>query len=475
VNPCGREGAHVDIEYRQRVEKLDSGRHPKPQQALALVAANEALKSGHIERRTSVKEQLKELNRELTARIAQSTVALTIANAHLVSDKHFRNPIGTSEMRTDIGTVTASIAHDFNNVLSIIQAYAALIVSNPTETNSVTENAEAIRATVQEGIALTRQMLAVGRKTKTKLGLADINGLLQQTIKLLSPMFPTTTVLAADLDPRVPMVMIDSGSINQAILNICLNARDAMPDGGKIIFQTRTTVGAVLRQRFPDAKGKQYVQVSVADTGVGMDAGVRSRVFESYFTTKKPDQGTGLGLSIVHGIVSEHAGFIEVSSEPGCGSSFHIYLPIPGDKVAANAVTSTRAQDEIEDRSRPRGTVLYAEDDARLSGLMQRFLEREGFEVLKAQDGAEAVEVHRRHKDLITIAILDFGLAKLNGWDAFQMMKKINPKLKGILASGYVSAEAESWLAKGELNGVLQKPYAAVDVLATIKRTIQGQ
>ncbi len=312
-----------------------------------------------------MKEQLKEpLNRELTARIAQSTAALTVTDAHL-SDKHFRNPIESSEMRTDIGTVTASIAHDVNNILSIIQAYAALIVSNPAETNSVTENAEAIRATVQEGIALTRQMLAVGRKTKTKLGLADINGLLQQTIKLLSPMFPTTTVLAADLDPGVPMVMIDSGSINQAILNICLNARDAMPDGGKIIFQTRTTVGAVLRPRFPDAKAKQYVHVSVADTGVGMEAEVRSRVFESYFTTKKPDQGTGLGLSIVHGIVSEHAGFIEVSSEPGCGSSFHLYLPIPGDKVATNAVTPPRAQDEIEDRSRPRGTVLYAEDDAR--------------------------------------------------------------------------------------------------------------
>jgi len=132
------------------------------------------------------------------------------------------------------------------------------------------------------------------------------------------------------------------------------------------------------------------------------------------------------------------------------------------------------AQNTIEDRLRQHETVLYAEDDARLSGLMRRLLEGEGFKVLTARDGVEAVDVHQRHKDLIAVAILDFGLGELNGWDAFQMMKKINPKLKGILASGYVSAEAESWLAKGELNGVLQKPYAPADVLATIKRAIQG-
>jgi len=229
-------------------------------------------------------------------------------------------------------------------------------------------------------------------------------------------------------------------------------------------------LGVVLRQRFSKAKAEQYVHISVADTGIGMEADVRSRVFESYFTTKKPDQGTGLGLSIVHGMVSVHAGFVEVTSEPGCGSTFHIYLPIPGDEGAAVAVIV--GQNNIEDRSRRRETVLYAEDEARLSDLMRDLLEREGFRVLTAQNGPEAVEVHARHKDEIAIAILDWGLAKLNGWEAFQQMRKINPKLKGIIASGYVSAEVESRLAKGELNGVFQKPYAEEEVLATIKRAI---
>jgi signal transduction histidine kinase/ActR/RegA family two-component response regulator len=422
----------------------------KRQQALDLAATNAALQA-HLENKTRVEEKLQQLNGELQARIVESTAKLT-------------------RRKADVNNVAAGIAHDFNNVLNVIQAYATLIMTSPTEPSNVVEHAEVIRATVEEGVALTRQMLAAGRKTETNFELADINGLLQRTIKLLSPMFSTTIVIATDFDPRVPMIMIDAGLIYQIILNLCINARDAMPDGGKILLQTQTTLGVVLRQRFSKAKAEQYVHISVADTGIGMEADVRSRVFESYFTTKKPDQGTGLGLSIVHSMVSVHAGFVEVTSEPGCGSTFHIYLPIPGDEGAAVAVIA--GQNNIEDRSRRRETVLYAEDEARLSDLMRDLLEREGFRVLTAQNGPEAVEVHARHKDEIAIAILDWGLAKLNGWEAFQQMRKINPKLKGIIASGYVSAEVESRLAKGELNGVFQKPYAEEEVLATIKRAI---
>ena len=369
--------------------------------------------------------------------------------------------------------MTAGRAHDFNNILNVIQAYAALIMSHPAEPEKVVEEAEVIRVTVEEGTALARQLLEAGRKTETKFELADINDLLQRTTRSLTPLFPASIGITADLDPRVPMIMIDAGFIYQTILNLCINARDAMPDGGKIFLQTRTTLGAALRQRFPEAGAEQYVCIGVADTGVGMEAEVRSRVFESYFTTKTPDQGTGLGLSIVHDIVSEHAGFIEVASEPGCGSTFHIYLPIPGEKASADVITPPSAHSEIEERSPPRETVLYAEDDARLSGLMQRLLEKEGFKVLTAQNGIEAVEVHDRHKDAITLAILDSRLPKLDGWEAFRQMRKINPKLKGILASGYVSAEAESRVASGELSAVLQKPYRGDEVVAVVRRAMQ--
>jgi signal transduction histidine kinase/ActR/RegA family two-component response regulator len=440
------------------------------QQALDVVATNAGLQA-HLKNRTRVEEQ-QQLNREL-----QSTAQLTRANADLArfieKGKDLRTQLRHSEMMASIGKRAAGIAHEFNNILNVIQAYAVLIMSHPAEPKNVIEDAEVIKAKVEEGVALARQLVALGRKTETKLDLADINDLLQRMHKLLTPMFPTTIVIAANLDPRVPMILIDADLINQVILNLCFNARDAMPNGGKILLQTRTTLGAVLRQRFPEARAEQYAYISVADTGSGMEADVRSRVFEAYFTTKKPGQGTGLGLSVAHRVVSEHAGFMEVTSEPGCGSTFHIYLPITRDEAAADDITPPSAPNKIEDRSRQRETVLYAEDDARLSGLMPRLLEREGFRVLMAQDGAEAVEVHDQHKDNITVAILDSGLAKLNGWEALQRMRKINPKLKGILASGYVSAEAESRMARGELSAVLRKPYVVAEVLTTIKRAIQ--
>jgi len=448
------------------------------QQALDLAAVNAALK-GNIDSRTKVEEQLQQLNGELQARISEKTADLVKANADLVrfieDGKDFHKQLRHSEMTSRIGKLTAGIAHDFNNILNVIQAYAALIMSHPGEKQRVVENAEAIRVTVEEGVALARQLFTAGRKTEAKFELADINDVLLQTIRSLTPLFPATIVIAADLGPRVPMIMIDAGFIYQTILNLCINARDAMPDGGKIVLQTRIIAGVVLCQHFREAGAEQYVYISVADTGLGMEADVRSRVFESYFTTKTPDQGTGLGLSIVHDIVSDHAGFIEVTSEPGCGSTFHIYLPVPGEEATADAITPPSAHSEIENRSRQRETILYAEDNARLSGLMQRLLEKEGFKVLTAKDGVEAVELHSRYKDRIGIALLDLRLAKLDGWEAFQRMKKINPKLKGILASGYVSAEVESRLAKGELSGVLQKPYFGEEVLSVIKQAIQSE
>lgn len=274
-----------------------------------------------------MEEQLQELNRKFSARIGQGTVALTQANGGLASGK-FPSQVGTAHM-ADMGELAASIAHDFNNILSIVQAYAAFIVSNPAKPKDVVEHAEVIKETVEKGVMLARQLVGLGRKTETQMESANINDLLHRMVKLLTPMFPTTIVIAEDLDACVPMIMIDSGLIHQAILNLCINARDAMPEGGNILLLTRLVPGALLRQRLVQAEAEHYACISVADTGVGMEAEVRRRVFESYFTTKKSSRGSGLGLTIVYRIVAEHAGFIEATSEPGCGSTFHIYLPVP--------------------------------------------------------------------------------------------------------------------------------------------------
>jgi signal transduction histidine kinase len=257
--------------------------------------------------------------------------SISRTKADLLTGEDFGAHPQQSETMTNIDAGVAGIAHDFNNVLHIIQSYAALI-SDPTESNNVVAHAEMIRATVEEAAALVRQLLALGGKTETKFDLGNINHFVRCTINSLTSIFPAATVIVAELDTRVPMIMFDAHLIYQAILNLCINARDAMPTGGKILVQTGATSGAELRQCFPQARAEQYIYISVADTGIGMEPEVRSRLFQTYFTTKEPGQGTGLGLSRVHAIVTEHAGFVAASSEPGCGSTFHIYLPVSGAK-----------------------------------------------------------------------------------------------------------------------------------------------
>jgi two-component system, cell cycle sensor histidine kinase and response regulator CckA len=266
---------------------------------------------------------------------------ISLTEADLLTGERFGEHPRESQTMTNRDGLAAGIAHDFNNVLNIIQSYAALIMSDPAESNNVVAHAKVIRATVEEGVALVRQLLALGGKTETNFDLADINRFIRRTTNSLISIFPAATVIAAELDPRIPMIMFDAHLIYQAILNLCINARDAMPAGGRILVQTGTTSGAAIRQCFPRARAEQYIYISVADTGIGMETDVRSRVFEPYFTTKERGQGTGLGLSRVHAIVTEHAGFVDVSSEAGCGSTFRIYLPIPGDHVAGDDVGSS--------------------------------------------------------------------------------------------------------------------------------------
>lgn len=182
--------------------------------------------------------------------------------------------------------------------------------------------------------ALVQQLITIARKTETKFDLTDINGLIRRLTKLLAGTFSERLKISLELDPEVPNVNADANQLNQALLNLCVNTRDAMPAGGNLILRTRTISGAELCGLFHEAKANRYLCISVTDTGLGMAEEIKSRVFEPFFTTKESGKGTGLGLSVVYGIVSNQHGFIDVTSEPGRGSSFHIYLPIPKDQAA---------------------------------------------------------------------------------------------------------------------------------------------
>ena len=307
------------------------------QRLLELAAANKALEA-HITNRANMERQLLALNSGLQARIAEKTVELSKANADLIKSVEKSKDFELHLQRAaSISSLTAGIAHDLNNILNVIHGYASLIMTHPDEATSVLDDAEVITATVAEAVELARHLFAADQKVELKYELIDINEDLRRLTKVLKRTFPSGIDISLDLDSQLPKVMIHGGHINQAILNLCINARDAIGDSGTIVIHTRTVSGDVLCRRFPEAREDCYACISVSDTGIGMDSDTKSHIFEAGFTTKEKSQGAGLGLLMVSSIVTDHQGFIEVTSNPGRGSIFTIYLPIPKTTDAAAA------------------------------------------------------------------------------------------------------------------------------------------
>ena len=288
-------------------------------------------------------EDMQRLIEELETRATKSSAELVTANKTLsraLQDRRIlEEQLRQAQKMESIGILAGGLAHDVNNLLNVIQGHACAIMIQPADPNKIMEDAQFIREAVDDVAALVQQLLTIGRKTDVKFDLTDINALLRRLTKLLTGTFPNGLMISLELDPGVPNVKVDAHQINQALLNLCINARDAMADRGNLLLRTRTICGAELVQRFHDAKAERYVWISVADTGLGMTEEIKSRVFEPFFTTKEPGKGTGLGLSVVYSIVSNQNGFIDVTSEPGRGSIFHIYLPVPKDQAALAETT----------------------------------------------------------------------------------------------------------------------------------------
>jgi two-component system, cell cycle sensor histidine kinase and response regulator CckA len=237
-----------------------------------------------------------------------------------------------------------------------------------------------------------------------------------------------------------------------------------MPEGGELLLKTESISGIELRRRFQEARLEQYIRISVTDTGHGIDKTIKNRVFEPFFTTKSQGQGSGLGLSVVYGIVTNHGGFIDVASGQGRGTTFDIYLPVPSDIGPSIQAADGSEERTPEASAGTTATILFVEDEPHQLNLMQKQLTAEGHKVLTAKDGADAIQTYLRHKQEVDLVVLDLGLPKLNGWEAYKMMKEADPKVQVIFATGFVSPEIEAHLEKGELSAVITKPYTPSDM-----------
>ena len=414
-------------------------------------------------------DELQRLNAGMQKHIAEQTEELirTIAQRERLHEELLQ-----AQKMESIGTLAGGIAHDFNNLLNVILGYASLLEQSATS-NQISAGVDVIKETVTRGSSLVRQLLAMARKSETQFERSEINGLLQGLQALLQETFPKTIDVFVHLEPNLPALMADPNQLHQAMLNLCLNSRDAMPEGGELLLKTGTISGIELRKHFQEAREEQYVRISVTDTGHGLDKAIKNRVFEPFFTTKSQGQGSGLGLSVVYGIVTNHSGFIDMASEPGRGTTFDIYLPVPTDAAALIPAAEPREEKKTDPTAGNGATILFVEDETHQLNLMQKHLAAEGYRVLTAKDGAEAVQTYLRHKQVIDLVVLDLGLPKLNGWEAYKMMKGADPNVKAIFATGFISPEIEAHLQTEDSSAVITKPYSPAEMHKKITTVLQ--
>jgi PAS domain S-box-containing protein len=369
-----------------------------------------------------------------------------------------------------IGTLAGGIAHDFNNILGIILAYSALLRNARLPFEKIVNAADVINQAVERGAELVKQILTFARKTDIVYVLVNINVMIKELKSMLSETFPRTITIASELGGDVPEITADTTQVHQAILNICVNARDAMPAGGKLILRTHAGSRSEVSSYFPEATSERYVRVSISDTGAGMDESTRQRIFEPFFTTKAKGKGTGLGLSVVYGVVKNHNGFVRVDSEIGRGTTFHLYFPAPIRFVQPVEKT----QGSLVDIPGGSESILIVEDEEPLLNVLAGLLKSKGYRVYVAHDGFEAVETYEEHHNDIAVVVSDLGLPKMTGQDAFLRMKSVNPRVKVIFGTGYLDPELKTELLNLGAKGFLAKPYSQDELLKRIRDLIDS-
>ncbi len=375
-----------------------------------------------------------------------------------------------SQKMESIGTLVVGLAHNLNNILAIVMGYASRLERSPDDPAKVLQSVNAINQAVRRGAGLIQQLIGVTTKSNLQYASVDINGMLEGLIRMVIEVFPKTITFVQRLDPYRPTISAEQNQLHQALLNVLLNARDAMQHGGTITIATQSVSSASLRGRFPNLQDTSYVQVAIADTGEGMDTETSRHIFEPFFTTRDRAMFTGLGLSVVYGIVSSHKGFIDVRSKPGEGTTLTLYFPAEtpdAGTTVPEALPAAQARGGTE-------TILVVEDEEMLRTLVKEVLTRAGYSVMFAVDGEDALRVYDAERSRIDLVLLDFGLPKLAGDEVLVALRERDPEVKVVFSTGYVRKEKSRELLTLGARGVVFKPYTVLDMLDTIRDVLDG-
>jgi PAS domain S-box-containing protein len=369
-----------------------------------------------------------------------------------------------------VGTLAGGIAHDFNNALTGIVGFGELLRMRMAGDGQALHDLDEILRCAERATTLTRQLLTYARRQVIEPVNVNLSILVADLMKLIGKVVGEHIEVKTSLGKNVPTIHADRGQIEQVVMNLCLNSRDAMPEGGRLVVETGDVV---LEEedvrRNPYMKTGRYALLTVSDTGVGMDEKTRERVFEPFFTTKGPDKGTGLGLAMVYGIVKQHGGFIHLYSEPGKGTAFKVYFPAV--EAQPDAVPVKRVEEIVRGGTE---TILLAEDEEAIRSLGERALKELGYTVLVARDGEEAVEIFRQHKEIV-LAVLDVVMPRKGGKEAFEEMHKQNPRLKVIFMSGYSADAIHDSFVLIPGTSFLQKPFGPTILARKVREALDTQ
>ncbi len=368
-----------------------------------------------------------------------------------------------------IGLLAGGIAHDFNNILGGILGYASWLKTNINGDHPFFRPIDTIEKSANRAAELTAQLLAFARGGKYDIRPSSLNSVISESLKILAGTLDKSIVIETRLDDALPTVEIDVGQIQQVLMNLCVNARDAMPNGGRLTIQSSLAELSASDARIqPEAKSGWFAVLTVSDTGSGMGDEVKKRIFEPFFTTKEKGKGTGLGLAMVYGVVKNHGGFINVYSEAGQGSTFKIYLPLSGKPEVQESVPEQELSGGSE-------TILIIDDEEAIRQVASDILEGCGYRVRLAVDGQEGVALFRKEKRHIDMVLLDMVMPRQGGRETFLELKRIDPKVRVLFSTGYSQNEKVNEILALGVRGFIQKPYQVKDLLAKVRDILDGE
>jgi signal transduction histidine kinase/ActR/RegA family two-component response regulator len=387
----------------------------------------------------------------------------------ITARKRLEEQLRQSQKMEAIGQLSGGVAHDFNNILTAILGNATLLSDPDVQPAEVHESAaEIIRAT-HRAADLTRQLLLFSRRQTMRPATADLNHIVSQSLKMLHRILGEDITIISEYAPGLPTVFADSGMMEQVILNLAVNSRDAMPNGGRLNIRTSTET-IKNPEAAADTEARPHVCLTVADNGSGIPPEVLPHIFEPFFTTKDVGKGTGLGLATVYGIVRQHNGWITVNSQPSTGTTFQVYLP-----AIAGAQASQPALPPVSQLPRGSGTILVVEDEPPVRKFVCQLLQRLGYTVLQTENGAEALATWQQHREKISLVVTDIVMpGGISGYELADQLLAQAPRLKIIFTSGYTGKPAASGTALVEGDNFIHKPFDPEALAEIVRRKIAG-